>query len=107
MMTNTTLSLIVPMFNEHETIGLFFSTITPILVFLDISYEIICVNDGSADNTLELLFGERKKNNNVKIINFTRKFGKEAALSAGLDMCTGRCAIPMDVDLYSSGMNLH
>lgn len=98
-MTNIVVSLIVPMFNERETINLFFSTVTPILAALSVSYEIICINDGSNDNTLELLLEARKKNDRIKIIHFTRNFGKEAALSAGLDKCIGQCAIPMDVDL--------
>jgi glycosyltransferase involved in cell wall biosynthesis len=65
----------------------------------NIEYEIIFVNDGSLDNTLDILISYQKKYNKIAIIDLTRNFGKEAALTAGLNHATGNIVIPIDVDL--------
>lgn len=93
------LSLIVPMYNEEQTAEAFFKRIEPILEAGGISYEIICVNDGSQDNTLQKILAERARNPAIKIVDLTRNFGKEAALTAGLDHSNGAAVIPIDVDL--------
>ena len=95
---NPMISIIVPMHNEQEGINEFFSRITPILA-LEGSYEIICINDGSSDNTLDLLKEKAKADKHIKILSFSRNFGKEPALTAGLDNCSGDCVIPIDADL--------
>jgi glycosyltransferase involved in cell wall biosynthesis len=63
------------------------------------TYEIICINDGSKDNTLFNLIQYHKQNSAIKIINFSRNFGKEIALTAGLDYAQGKAVIPIDADL--------
>ena len=63
------------------------------------SYEIICVNDGSIDRTLDALLEAKKKYQNIRIINLSRNFGKEAALTAGIDHALGEAIIPIDADL--------
>ena len=63
------------------------------------SYEIVFINDGSKDNTLNVLLNAKQNFKNIRIINFSRNFGKEAALTAGLDKARGEAAIPIDVDL--------
>jgi len=63
------------------------------------SYEIICVNDGSQDQTLDLLIAARANNPRIKVINLSRNFGKEAALTAGIDYAAGQAIIPIDADL--------
>lgn len=93
------LSVVVPMFNEEEVLDLFFQRIEATLAQLGVSYEIVCVNDGSRDTTLEKLMGHRTRNPAVKIVDLSRNFGKEQALTAGLDASSGRAVIPMDVDL--------
>ena len=100
-MSNTPdISLIVPMYNEHEVIDIFFKEIKKILAKIpQYSYEIICVNDGSKDNTLDILKNYAQKDTRIKIISFSRNFHKEAALSAGLDLARGGCIIPIDADL--------
>jgi polyisoprenyl-phosphate glycosyltransferase len=93
------ISIVSPFYNEQAVIHLFFQKIEAILIDVTESYEIICINDGSSDNTLALLLKERERNPNIKIIDFSRNFGKEAALSAGLDYAKGDAVIPIDVDL--------
>ena len=71
------LSLVVPMHNESEMCGIFFERVIPILQGLTENYEVICVNDGSRDDTLELLTGFHVRNPRIKIVNLSRNFGKE------------------------------
>ena len=93
------LSVVVPMHNEEETIRLFFDEIEPVLATLDCDYEIVCVNDGSKDDTLALLIDENQRNSRIKIVDLSRNFGKEAALTAGLEFSSGDCVVPIDADL--------
>ena len=87
------------MYNEEEVIDIFFNSVEKCLANVDVDYEIVCINDGSSDSTLEKLLIHRNRNSKIKIISFSRNFGKETALSAGLDCCTGDAAIPLDCDL--------
>jgi len=93
------LSLVVPMHNESEMCGIFFGRVVPILKDLTENYEIICVNDGSRDDTLEILSSFHLRDPRIKIVNLSRNFGKEAALTAGLDYASGDAVIPIDADL--------
>jgi len=93
------LSIVVPMYNESANIGSFYERVTRVLEGTGYSYEIICVNDGSRDNTLELLKELRRKDTRVKIIDLSRNFGKEVAMTAGLDFAAGEAVIPIDADL--------
>lgn len=96
----TDISFIVPMYNEEEMIDIFFNKMEETLKLIpQYSYEYICINDGSSDNTLSLLKERAKNNKNLKIISFSRNFYKEQALFAGLAEAKGRCVIPMDADL--------
>jgi len=96
---NLTLSIVVPMYNEAENVTAFYSRVKKVLDEIRVSYEIICVNDGSTDNTLDELLKLNKNDPSVKIINFSRNFGKEAALTAGIDLSKGKAVIPIDADL--------
>jgi len=93
------LSIIAPMYNEEANIDCFFETLIPVLIHLGLEYEIICVNDGSKDRTLEKLLTHHQNNPQIKIINFSRNFGKEIALTAGLHHSGGQAIIPIDTDL--------
>ena len=93
------LSIIVPMHNEEDACGLFFEKIFEILPKVTDDYEIVCINDGSTDATLAALKVFHAQNPRIRIINFSRNFCKEAALTAGLDLAAGRAVIPIDVDL--------
>ena len=98
-MNNPTISIIAPCYNEEETIEPFLRRIEEILTQINESYEIVFINDGSKDNTLNVLLNAKQNFKNIRIINFSRNFGKEAALTAGLDKARGEAAIPIDVDL--------
>ena len=98
-MNNPTISIIAPCYNEEETIEPFLRRIEEILTQINEPYEIVFINDGSKDNTLNILLNAKQNFKNIRIINFSRNFGKEAALTAGLDKARGDAAIPIDVDL--------
>ena len=98
-MNNPTISIIAPCYNEEETIEPFLRRIEEILTQIDEPYEIVLINDGSKDNTLNVLLNAKQNFKNIRIINFSRNFGKEAALTAGLDKARGEAVIPIDVDL--------
>jgi len=93
------LSVVAPAYNEAAVLDLFFEQLEPVLDACVTTYEIICINDGSRDATLPILLARRRRNPRIKIIDFTRNFGKEVALTAGLDAAEGDMIVPMDVDL--------
>lgn len=93
-------SLVVPVFNEAQAIGLFLARIDQVFAReTDVSLELIFVNDGSSDSTLELLLEHQKTDSRIRIVDLSRNFGKEAALTAGLEAATGQVVVPIDVDL--------
>ena len=94
-----TLSIVAPCFNEQEVLDLFFERIDTELAKLGVDYEIVCVNDGSRDHTLAVLLKHHQRDPRIKVINLARNFGKETALSAGLDAATGDMIVPIDCDL--------
>jgi glycosyltransferase involved in cell wall biosynthesis len=96
---NLELSVVVPMFNEERNIEHFFEVLLDVMDSLEITYEIICINDGSIDQTLERLLSYHNDNSRIKIINLSRNFGKEAALTAGLRYASGKAVVPIDADL--------
>lgn len=94
------LSLIVPFYNEGEAVDVFFSGVIPALERIgDVEFEILCVNDGSRDDTLEQLVAVAENDPRVRVIDLTRNFGKEAALSAAIDEARGDLIVPFDADL--------
>ncbi|WP_137136903.1 glycosyltransferase family 2 protein [Rhizobium sp. FKY42] len=93
------LSIVVPVFNEEEAIDIFIKTVRKHLSYNSILYEIIFVNDGSHDSTLSTALSLQTKEPSIKVINLSRNFGKEAAMSAGLEYAKGDAVIVMDVDL--------
>lgn len=92
-------SLVVPMFDEALALERFFERVLPILENATPDYELICVNDGSRDETMTCLQTVRLADPRVKIVDLSRNFGKEAALTAGLDYADGDAVIPLDADL--------
>lgn len=93
------LSIVVPMLNESAMLDRFFSTLVPVLESVTERYEILCVDDGSTDDTFLRLEAFRAQNPRIRLIGLSRNFGKENALSAGLDFAAGLAVIPMDADL--------
>lgn len=94
------LSLVVPVFNEEAAISPFLERVIPILQALHLrGYEIIFVNDGSRDSTLQTLEARAAVNPKVRVVDLARNFGKELALTAGIDYASGDAVVPIDVDL--------
>lgn len=94
------LSIIVPMYNEEEMIPLFFERINETLKKIpDFNKEIVCINDGSKDKTLEILKKMKVSQPNIHIVSFSRNFGHEAAVAAGFKCAQGDVMIVMDADL--------
>lgn len=91
------LSIVVPCYNEEESVEIFFDEIQKTLV--DFDYEVIFINDGSDDSTLEKIKNIADSSPNVKYISFSRNFGKESAIYAGLVNTTGSLVCLMDADL--------
>lgn len=95
------ISIVVPVYNEHENVGSVYSAIKSVLDSMSCTYEIIMVDDGSSDGS----YGELKKlaeaDSTLKIIRFRRNFGQTAAMSAGFDHASGAIIIPMDGDLQN------
>ncbi|CAN5445742.1 glycosyltransferase [soil metagenome] len=87
------------MYNEEDGVDLFFGRLQPALDKITPSYEIVCVDDGSSDQTLALLTMRRMRDPRVKVVSLSRNFGKDTALSAGLDHACGRAVVPIDADL--------
>ena len=93
------LSVVIPSFDEEGNISNTVSTVSGILENAGIDYELIFVDDGSSDKTYELILKEAATNDKVKGISFSRNFGKEASIFAGLSVATGDCVAVMDCDL--------
>lgn len=93
------LSIVCPFFDEQEAVAPFFARLLPVLDACGEAFEIVCINDGSRDATLDALLAARAQHNAIRVIDFSRNFGKEAALSAGLDHARGDAVIPIDADL--------
>jgi glycosyltransferase involved in cell wall biosynthesis len=93
------LSIIIPAYNEEEVLGEFYRRIIDVLSKIDLPYELVFVNDGSKDRTLHLLEGLSQQDEHVVIIDLSRNFGKEIAVSAGIDFCRGDAVVIIDADL--------
>jgi glycosyltransferase involved in cell wall biosynthesis len=95
------LSVVVPVKNEEEAIAPFVQRVSAILdsIATNESWEILFVDDGSTDGTLPAIISANMREPRIRALSLSRNFGKEAALSAGLDHARGRAVIPMDVDM--------
>ncbi|WP_443739657.1 glycosyltransferase family 2 protein [Treponema sp.] len=98
-MNSCKLSVVVPCFNEQEAVPIFYNEVKKILVTLKAEYEIIFIDDGSSDKTLEEVKELSEKDKCVHYVSFSRNFGKEAAMYAGLKKAAGDYVVIMDVDL--------
>ncbi|MBD8531354.1 MULTISPECIES: glycosyltransferase family 2 protein [unclassified Massilia] len=93
------ISVVAPAYNEQEVLGEFHRRVTEVLAGLGCDYEIVLVNDGSRDNTLALMHALRERDPHVTVVDLSRNFGKEIALSAGLDHTKGEVVVILDSDL--------
>lgn len=93
------LSVVVSVYNEEQALPMFYETTKPILQSLDWDYELVFVNDGSRDRSAEILQGLAQGDEKVKVVFFSRNFGHEAAMIAGIDYAAGDAVVCMDADL--------
>jgi dolichol-phosphate mannosyltransferase len=93
------LSLVIPAYNEEEALPAFIKALRAALEHVDCDYELIFVNDGSRDATRQLLTELADTDPRVKVLGFSRNFGHQAAITAGLDFATGDAVVVMDCDL--------
>lgn len=93
------LSIVVPFYNEGANVEALFARLVPVLDALGLAWEVVCVNDGSRDDTWARLSAVAAGDARIKAIDLSRNFGKEVALSAGLAAATGQAVVPMDADL--------
>lgn len=94
------ISIIIPCYNEEKVINKAYETITDVMNNeLQYEYELLFIDDGSRDRTLEILKEISKKDSKIKILSFTRNFGHQNAVTAGINHCNGNIAIIMDADL--------
>lgn len=93
------LSLVVPMYNEAEALDRFFAAVLPVLEETTPAHEVVCVDDGSRDATAAGLRAYHLRDPRIKVVTLSRNFGKEVALSAGLDYARGAAVVPIDADL--------
>lgn len=94
------ISVVVPCYNEEEVIKDFYTEVTRVFKELkNYKYELVFVNDGSSDRTLQILKELKKLDKDIKIISFSRNFGKESAIYAGLENSKGDFVVVIDADL--------
>ena len=94
------ISILIPIFNEESSIKPFYASLSNELKKIKkISFEILFVDDGSIDNSVNQIKKIMGKDKRIKLIELSRNFGKESALTAGIDFASGNALIPIDVDL--------
>jgi polyisoprenyl-phosphate glycosyltransferase len=94
-----TLSLVIPIWNEELVIPELYRRVVEIMEAIGESWEMVCVNDGSSDRSLELLLELNRQDPRVKVLDFSRNFGHQIAITAGADFAEGDAVIVMDADL--------
>jgi dolichol-phosphate mannosyltransferase len=92
-------SIVIPVFNEEENLTELYQRLVAVMDRLEGTFEIVFVNDGSRDRSLDVMLGLHKKDSRVKILDFSRNFGHQVAITAGLDHANGEAVIVMDADL--------
>ncbi len=93
------ISVIVPVYNEEKNVPLFYEKVLPVLNSLTYDWELLFVNDGSCDKSIVELEKLEKNDSRVRVIDFSRNFGKEMAMTAGINFCHGVACIILDADL--------
>ena len=94
------ISIIIPAYNEEESLPILYERLSKLMDNMkEYNFEILFVNDGSKDKTIEIIKNMREKDNRICYVDFARNFGKEIAMIAGIDYATGDAVIFMDSDL--------
>ena len=92
-------SIVVPVYNEEQAIPIFYKAVTKTMKSLNEPYEVVFVNDGSRDRTVEIIKKIAEIDKSIKLVSFSRNFGQQAAIFCGLENAVGEAVICMDVDL--------
>jgi glycosyltransferase involved in cell wall biosynthesis len=98
----TDISIVIPLFNEDESLGELHQWIRKVMNSNNFSYEVIYIDDGSNDKSWDVVQNLKKEDSNVKAVRFQRNYGKSAALHVGFDMAVGEVVVTMDADLQDS-----
>ena len=93
------LSIVIPVFNEEEVLPSLLDGLLPVLTSINYDYELVFVDDGSHDGTRQQLTAMAQANSKIKVLEFSRNFGHQAAITAGLDFAAGDAVVVMDADL--------
>lgn len=93
------LSLVIPVYNEEEVLPILFNSVRSVLAQIDCSYEVLFVNDGSRDRTAEIIRAEAGRDSRIKLLTFSRNFGHQVAITAGIDAAQGDAVVVMDADM--------
>lgn len=93
------ISIVVPVFNEQEALPQLYRRVSDVMGSVDMPFELVLVDDGSTDKSLEIMLELCQKDRNVKVLEFSRNFGHQMAIAAGLDYARGEAVITMDGDL--------
>ena len=93
------LSIVVPMYNEAAVLPAFLERVNSVVTDLGVSHEVIFVDDGSDDDSSAIIQAECNRNARIRLVQLSRNFGKEVALTAGLDHAVGQAVVPLDADL--------
>lgn len=96
---SVTLSIIVPIYNEEQVIPELYRRITGVMEEIGVSWEMVCVNDGSRDRSAQMLMDLHQTDSRVKLVDFSRNFGHQIAITAGLDYAEGDAVVIIDADL--------
>lgn len=99
-------SLFIPVYNEEESLKLLQDKINTTFQSMNLSYEVIYVDDGSTDKSYEILQEIARNNSNVRVVKFRRNYGQTAAMSAGIEVARGKVLIPMDSDLQNDPQDI-
>ncbi len=95
------ISIIIPLYNEEENVAILHRSISEVLDQLDYSFEVIYIDDGSSDKTVEILRSLKKKDDRIKIIKFRKNYGQSPAMAAGFNAARGNFIVTMDGDLQN------
>src|SRR5436309_8001117 len=98
-MPSPTLSIVAPAYNEERNIPAFLAAMIPMLEGIGETFEIVFVDDGSRDGTLGMLAAAASQDPRIRVVGLSRNFGKDIALSAGIQHTSGQAIIPIDCDL--------
>jgi dolichol-phosphate mannosyltransferase len=97
--SNPVLSIIAPCYNEEKNIPILYDEIKKVMETIGETWELILINDGSRDRTLEVMMETHDEDSRVKLVNFARNFGHQTAVTAGMDFASGDAVVLIDADL--------